>query len=70
MAATRVRVLFQFGNGDGNYLSIENLNGQFVVAKGQFDLGALDAAYLSALQSLGVKQEAVKELVQRVNRSD
>jgi hypothetical protein len=68
MAATRVRVLFEYRNGNTNYLSTDK--GHFVEAKGEFDLSALDAAYLSALQAHGIKQEAIKELVQRVNRSD
>jgi Holliday junction resolvasome RuvABC DNA-binding subunit len=70
MAATRVRVLVELRNGDGNFLSLENTDGPFMDAKGKMDLGAYDAAYLSALQRLGVKQEKIKELVQRVNRSD
>lgn len=47
--ATRVRVIFEYRNGDGHFLS--RYQGAFVVTKDEHDLSATDAAYLSAVQS-------------------
>lgn len=48
MSATRVRVVLEYRNGDGNFLSLHR--GDFVTTKGEHDKGATDAAYLVAIQ--------------------
>jgi hypothetical protein len=63
MAATRVRVLFEFRNGNGNFLSLD-MGGEYIPCKGEFDLDSLDAAYLSALQKHGIKQTTLREHLQ------
>jgi hypothetical protein len=52
MAATRVRVVFEFRNGDGNYLNPKGQDSPFVASDGLYDQGALDAAYLVACERL------------------
>lgn len=59
MAATRVRVSFEYRNGDGNFLSTHV--GEFVAIKHEEDLEALDAAYLVALHRKGIRQKRIRE---------
>lgn len=61
MAATRVRVVFEFRNGDGNYLRPEGQDGPFVATNGLDDQGALDAAYLAACDRLKLKTKRKKD---------
>lgn len=66
MAATRVRVLFEFRNGNNNYLSYEGGDADvWSDCKGKDDLGALDAAYLAALQGLGLKRKKIREHLEK-----
>jgi hypothetical protein len=59
MSATRVRVVFEYRNGDGHYLSI--YRGAYVATDGEHDLGATNAAYLAALQSKEQHRIAISE---------
>ena len=60
MAATRVRLLPEHRNGNGNYLGIR-YGGQFVSCHGENDLAALEAAYLVMLQEIGFSARQVEE---------
>jgi hypothetical protein len=48
MAATRVRLVVEYRNGDMNYLA--QYSGEFVKCDGEGDVSALDAAYVTLLQ--------------------
>jgi hypothetical protein len=61
MAATRVRVLFEYRNGDGNYLAIRPRGGKWIPCKDDMDEGALKAAFISAVQDHGCKAPEFKE---------
>ena len=63
MAATRVRVLFEFRNGDGNFLSMYN-GGEFVACKGHKDIAALEAGFLLALQEHNIRQEEIQRFIE------
>lgn len=60
MSATRVRVSFEFRNGDGNYLQMEPRPGRFVPCNGIRDQGAIEAAFLVALEEHGITQEKIR----------
>jgi hypothetical protein len=55
MAATKVRVLFEFRNGNKNYLGIRPKFGRQVECNGEDDIGAIKAAFLVACQEHGIK---------------
>ena len=55
MSATRVRVCFEFRNGDGNFLRHER--GEYVSLRHEMDLAALESAYLSALREILARSE-------------
>lgn len=61
MAATRVRVLFEYRNGDGNFLVISPNGGEFVPIKRGKEQEAHDAAYLLALQEIKIRDEQIRE---------
>lgn len=62
MAATRVRVLFEFRNGDGNFLQLEK-SGTFTPCKGPNDIEALEQAYIQALTEHGDRLETLKQML-------
>jgi hypothetical protein len=53
MAATRVRLLPEHRNGNGNYLRAKH-GGQWIPSNGENDLAALEAAYMVMLQEIGI----------------
>lgn len=54
MAATRVRLIAEYRNGDGNYYR-DFKSVRFVESTGVGDKGALDAAYLILNQEIDAK---------------
>lgn len=60
MAATRVRLLAEHRNGDGNYLRL-NHGGKFVPCKGENTLAAFELAYQVFLEEHGITAKQLEE---------
>lgn len=59
--ATRVRVIFEFRNGDGHFHK-EGRNGKYVRCSGEADASALEAAFLLAIQEHEERLKRVQEI--------
>ena len=65
MAATTVRVLFEFRNGNKNYLRTLPHGGRWVPCNGEFDLESFDAAYLIALEDIKIARQRIIEHLEK-----
>lgn len=70
MAATRVRCIFEFRNGDGNFIKLSGKQGKFVRCNGEHDAQALEAAFLLSIQEHAERLEAIKKIVASAPRHD
>lgn len=69
MAATRVRLLPEHRNGNGNYLRTKH-GGQFVASDGEKDLHAICLGFLVMCDEIGFKPSEVRAELQRVIKTN
>ena len=62
MSATRVRVVLEYRNGNGNFLAKRFHPNGFVECRGEGDVGAIEAALLLALENQAGLMEDLKAL--------
>lgn len=68
MAATRVRVVIEYRNGDGNFLLKRFHPAGFVPCKGEHDLAAIDAAFLVARDHHMHTEPKLREVLDSVRK--
>jgi hypothetical protein len=67
MAATRVRCLFEFRNGDGHFIR-QDLTTPFVPCKGQKEIGPIFAAFMVAAERAGFTAKEVHDHIEKHKR--
>lgn len=64
MAATRVRLLPEHRNGNGNYLRCK-YDGRFVASDGENDVAALVTAFYVLCDEIGIHPKAVRDHLEK-----